>query len=248
MNNILLKTSNNQFKIVKRFVYVFLLILFIPVILYFFSLQIVYANNVSYKNISVNCDNELDAEIYTVLDEACQKIIKSELYDSTIYYRFYLSSDYSAFHIFSPLTPGAFANANPYFVLFSKTNVKNNLITKNVSKPNQRKLADVISHEMTHKLIWNKIGFIKSKLLPMWKIEGYCDYISGASTINTDTALYLYANNKMPDNPMYGYSIAHACVKYLIEEEKMTYMDILGKEISQEQILKQILKNKTFQH
>lgn len=44
-------------------------------------------------------------------------------------------------------------------------------------------LSRVIAHERTHGLIRARYGVLTDLRLPAWKREGYCDYVSGGSTL-----------------------------------------------------------------
>lgn len=58
-----------------------------------------------------------------------------------------------------------------------------------------RTLASIIAHETTHGMIRRRFGFYADAIYPTWLTEGYCDYISGESTLSTAEVARLEATD-----------------------------------------------------
>lgn len=59
-----------------------------------------------------------------------------------------------------------------------------------------RDLSGVIAHERTHVLIRQRFGLLAARLYPTWVVEGYCDHVSGRSTLSDATAAQLIAKGR----------------------------------------------------
>lgn len=48
----------------------------------------------------------------------------------------------------------------------------------------ERALSAVLTHEFAHRLIWRRFGVVAAASFPQWKVEGYCDYVAGESSLS----------------------------------------------------------------
>ena len=57
----------------------------------------------------------------------------------------------------------------------------------------KRRLSSVVAHERTHMLVRVHLGWVRALTLPLWKSEGYADYVAGDSTLSAAEAERLRA-------------------------------------------------------
>ncbi|QZD95557.1 hypothetical protein [Qipengyuania gelatinilytica] len=67
----------------------------------------------------------------------------------------------------------------------------------------ERTLGSVLAHEFTHGLIRRRFGILRSMAFPQWKVEGYCDYVAGESTLSDEQAAALKSSGT--DSPALVY-------------------------------------------
>ena len=80
-----------------------------------------------------------------------------------------------------PRSPGAFGVS---MVLTGNTvlnhcDIVNNICTNDQPSFNQRPMHAVLAHECMHHLLIRDLGVIAYLRLPVWKNEGYCEYVAG---------------------------------------------------------------------
>ena len=115
-------------------------------------------------------------------------------------------------------------------VFINETNVGQDLVFRKAPENNQRSLSGVVSHEVTHLLIRNKFGYLKNLTMPVWKREGYCEYVSGGSTLDHETGVRLWKANPQ-DGTGYQYFKYYLMVKYLLETERLTVEELFTRDI-----------------
>jgi hypothetical protein len=104
------------------------------------------------------------------------------------------------------------------------------LVFRDAPANNQRSLSGVIAHETTHLLIRNRVGYWRNLRLPVWKREGYCEYVAGRSTLSYEEGVRLWKQNPQ-DGTGYQYFKYYMLVKYLLEHDKLTVNELVFTDI-----------------
>ena len=60
-------------------------------------------------------------------------------------------------------------------------------------------------HEVAHSLIENHLGILKNKMLPVWKAEGYCEFIAHESSIDETTGLEMFKKEQDDGSKSFKY-------------------------------------------
>ncbi len=81
-------------------------------------------------------------------------------------------------------------------MVVNRSSVLTDQIWNSVDSLPARDLSGVIAHERTHTLIRRRFGLVGSRLYPTWVVEGYCDHVSGSSTLSDKTATHLIAQGR----------------------------------------------------
>ena len=228
---------NKKIKILKWFLkaatITYIIIIILP--------QLLFANNLEYKSFSVYYhSNDISIEnLKLVLDKSEELLKNTELYKAEVKQNIFVCSSFNEFSFFALLSRKAFAVNYPITqnIFLSKSSVSKNMISRNDNRNNKRTLSGVITHETTHSLLENKLGVIKYKLLPSWKNEGYCDFISNESSFDEIEGLKDICNDKEnSDIPSFKYFKYRMITKYLFEDKKMSIEKFLKNDFDMEKL------------
>lgn len=226
--------------------------------------QQLFASKLNYKEFTVYSNNKIDNNIKDILDNAMSLVQKSELYDSRYKYNIILC--YNSFY--NKIEDQIFGNGPAAKTALNDVKIKvridpkNNLAFITFHKACEANLTELIAHEMTHCLQYEKYGILKFnpfKHPEVWKIEGYPEYISkqtelsrkGYSLIN-DIDRYVTLESKAIDFwilssaggcevPNYYYK-GRLMMEYLIDIKHLSYDQILKDTVSEKTVYQQMIK------
>ncbi len=145
--------------------------------------QKLFAQRITYKQFTVYSNQEIDAGIKAVLDDATILAGKSELYDPGYSYNIILCNK-SIYNKIDGALFGVGRTAGSRLhnvIIMVGIDVKKNLAFTTFHKACTQNLSVVISHEMIHCLQAHKYGIWKFNPFRhpvFWKLEGYPEYIS----------------------------------------------------------------------
>jgi len=187
--------------------------------------QVLFSNSIDYKNFSVYYhSNNIDiSKMESVLDKSAKLLSESDIYNAEKKQKIFLCTNFEEFTFFALRSRKSFAVNYPLIqnIFLSQSDISENTIQRNASENNLRTLSGVIAHETTHSLLEDKLGILKYKLLPSWKNEGYCDYVSKESSYDEELGWnQICQNNKEDTSPSYRYFKYQTYVQFLLQEEK----------------------------
>lgn len=81
-------------------------------------------------------------------------------------------------------------------IVVNRSSVATDQVWNSVDSFPARDLSGVIAHERTHALIRQRFGLLRSRLYPTWLVEGYCDHVSGSSSLSDEAAARLIAEGR----------------------------------------------------
>ena len=209
-----------------------------------------YANKTTHNNFTVFHNKTFDPTLLTKLDQATELLKASEFYNPNLHFEVCLNDGSKYPKLIKTLRGQAFAwGFYDKVVLRGTANFKDNYVGLNGYKWN---LTQLVAHEMTHCLQFDKLGFCKSKPIaniPNWKWEGYAEYISRQNADQKDLSKNIerliktdkkkweikFADRSIAPREYYDY---WTLIQYCIEIKKMTYKQILA-DTASEQIVKQ---------
>jgi hypothetical protein len=136
-----------------------------------------YANKTTHYNLAVFHNKTLNPTLLVKLDEATELLKVSGFYNSKLYLDICLNDGSKYPKLIRAMRGQAFAGGfYDKVVLQGTANYQNNYIKLNGYKWN---LTQLLAHEMTHCLQFDKLGLWKSNPvanIPNWKWEGYAQY------------------------------------------------------------------------
>ena len=211
----------------------YLIITFFPTFL--------FANKLEYKNFSVYYhSNDINInELKLVLDKS-EKLLKgTELFKIGITQDIFICSSYNEFTFFAPISRKAYGINNPISqnIFLTKSSISGNYILRNGDENNKYSLSGVIAHETVHSLLRNELGLLKYKLLPLWKNEGYCDFIANESSFDEKKGLTDICNDEVnSESASFKYFKFRKITQYLFEDRKVSLNKYLDEDFDLENI------------
>lgn len=221
-----------------------------PVIIYILLLsfpQVLFAHETSYRNFTVYSREPLDQNIYPVLDKVQSRLATAEINDPQVRTRIFLTNDFGFYSWLSLRLGGnsfgkGFAALPTSNVFINKSDSVRDLVLRNAPENNQRSLSGVIAHETTHLLIRRKFGYWRNLGIPVWKKEGYAEYVAGGSTLPYDAGVRMWKQNPQ-DGTGYQYFKYYMLVKYLLEHEKLSVEDIFNRDFDTRLLEEKVLNS-----
>ncbi len=212
-----------------------------------------YANKTTHNNYSVFHNKTLDPALLTSLDNATECLKTSEFYNPTLQLDICLNDGSKYPKLMQMLRGQAFAwGFYNKVVLQGNVNCTENYVELNGYKWN---LTQLLAHEMTHCLQFNKLGFWKSNPvanIPDWKWEGYAEYVSRQNKDQTDLAKNIerfistdknsweirFADSTIAPREYYKRWIL---VQYCLNIKKMSYKKLLADTASEHQVKQEMM-------
>jgi hypothetical protein len=212
-----------------------------------------YANKTTHNNYTIFHNKALDPTLTIKLDQATDFLKASEFYNSKLQLDICLNDGSKYPKLIQALRGQAFAwGFYKKVVLQGTANYKNNYVELNGYKWN---LTQLLAHEMTHCLQFDKLGFWKSKPIaniPNWKWEGYAEYISRQNNDQKDLSNNI-ARLIATDKNNWGINFADSTiapreyfdywtlVQYCMDIKKMNYKQILADTTSEQTVRQQMV-------
>ncbi len=221
--------------------------------------QSLFANKIEHQKFKVYYVGEIDKDgLKIMLDNAYQLIEHSELHDTKFVFRIFLAHNNFFNKIEDLQGKGPIARATAGNIAVKQPiDIENNLIKSSGSNAN---LTEIIVHEMVHNLQGNKYGllnFSPIKHPPMWKLEGYPEYISrrnliksGDYSLRFEISRFVELEKNSKDGfvevvkghfmPNYYYK-GRLMVEYLMDIKGFTYDEILKDKRSETEVFDELL-------
>jgi len=213
-----------------------------------------YANKTTHNNYTIFHNKPIDQTLTIKLDKATELLKASEFYNSKLQLDICLNDGSKYPKLMQIIRGKAFAwGFYDKVVLQGTSNVNGNYIELNGYKWN---LTQLLAHEMTHCLQFDKLGLWKSKPLaniPNWKWEGYAEYVSRQNTDQKDLSKNIarllatdkknwaikFADSTIAPREYYDY---WTLVQYCMDIKKMNYKQVLADTISEQTIRQEMMR------
>ena len=214
---------------------------------------LIYANKTTHNNFTVFYNKTLDPTLLTKLDQASELLKGSEFYNPKLHLEICLNDGSKYPKLIRTIRGQAFGwGFYDKVVMQGNANFKDNYVELNGYKWN---LTQLIAHEMTHCLQFDKLGFCKSKPIaniPNWKWEGYAEYISrqyaDQKDLSKNIERLIATNKKNWEIKFADRSIAPreyydnwTLIQYCMDIKKMTYSQILADTKSEQTVRQEML-------
>ncbi len=167
---------------------------------------VLFANQVTYKNFTVYSQQVLGSDIQVVLDDIQAALGTSEIYDPALKHSIFFGYGNAPFRAVQDvrwwllsvtvgLSPALTYNASapPHFshvISFRIPDVENDVLL-HPERLTPINMTHVLTHEVVHTLLTSRIGLERIPRVPLWKQEGYGDYIAASTNILADPSYRL---------------------------------------------------------
>jgi hypothetical protein len=213
-----------------------------------------YANKTTHNNFTVYHNTNLDPLLTSQLDNARNLLKTSEFYNDKLNLNICLNDGSKYTDIIKAIRGQAFAwGFYDKVVLQGTMNCKGNYLELNGYKWN---LTQLLAHEMTHCIQFDKLGLWKSKPIANidnWKWEGYAEYISRQNDEQKDLLINIarligtdknnweitFTDSTIAPREYYDY---WTLVQYCMDIKKMTYKEILTDTTSEQTVRQEMMK------
>ncbi len=207
-----------------------------------------YANKTTHNNYSIYHNKTLDPKLTSTLDQATILLKTSELYNDNLKLDICLNDGSNYPTLIKAIRGKAFAwGFYDKVVMQGTMNCQENFVELNGYKWN---LTQLLAHEMTHCLQFDKFGFFKSKPvadIPNWKWEGYAEYVSRQNSNQKDLRKNLdrlqqsgkntweitFEDSTITPREYYNY---WTMVQYCLDVKQLTYQQLLKDKTSESEI------------
>ena len=206
--------------------------------------QMLFANSATHGHFTVYSNGLIDKNVVSVLDAAEERLQTSPLYDTSVSRSVYLTDSHGIYALLSHKAYRSFGNTAPLIgnVFINRSDSEQDMVFINRLRDNTRSLSGVIAHEITHLFIRKKYGQFSSMFIPTWKIEGYCEYVAGSSTLTYDEGVALWKAQPTEDTG-YQYFKFHMMVKQLLDTESMSVDDLFDSNLDEGEVAAKTLQN-----
>lgn len=170
-------------------------------------------------------------EITKQIDRAVKLLSKSIVHSSTHTYYVYLVNSPTLYLLLGPdFSSGSFARTNLFNnVLIRRCDTGLSSCFSESPVFNKRPLWALIAHEITHINLRHRLGFYHELIMPIWKKEGYADYIAQNSSYNVQEAKVL--PDYVRQSHAYAYYQYRQAVGFALETLKMDELEFLKSDI-----------------
>jgi hypothetical protein len=212
-----------------------------------------YASKTTQNNITVFHIGALDPTILARLADANELLKASEYYNPNLHFDICLNDGSKYPEFMRAIRGQAFAwGFYDKVVMQGTANYTDNFVELNGYKWN---LTQLVAHEMTHCLQFDKLGFWKSNPIanvPDWKWEGYAEYVSRQNNDQKDLSYNLnrlIAIDKSNWEVTFDdgtiapreYYVYWTLVQYCIDIKNMSYQELLADTTSDETVRQEMM-------
>ena len=152
-----------------------------------------FAHQLEYRNFTVYSDEDMRGRIEPILAGVDAQLSASELNDPSLRYDLFLGHDNAAFlaldrtrwTVLTKVTgisrsPNYATGWPPYLsqvVILDAPDPEHDALLRPGWRP-RLNMTHILTHESGHMQVFNKLGLKTSMALPMWKAEGYPEYLA----------------------------------------------------------------------
>lgn len=199
--------------------------------------QILFPYSISYKNINIYSNTNISSSIYSLIDTVNSKLRQSEFFTKKITHNIFICNNQLLYSILSYPSKSTFAGNNILTgnILIAKADIDNNQSYR-LMDDKSRELSNLMTHEITHSLLYNYLGFRNYFKLPKWKNEGYCDFIAKSSTLDRKTEIESICAGKNEKS----YSYYRLAIEYIMEGKKLSMKEIIKQNFDYNKIIEKV--------
>ena len=245
--------KKRYFKFILKIVLASLLVVLIYISTLLFP-QFLFRYSTSKANLTIYSDTPIPEGFKTCIGSVMYRVRRSAFYDPSNSYNVFICNTPWRFYYFTTIKYKvgglnySFLNQNSFIRPCDMNNNRLYNPTNGMPILGDRTLAYFIAHEVTHGMTGKKVGRLRLWDEPLWKVEGYADYI-GKGTIDFNNYLIKFKNHdrEMDYNKSGLYCEYHLMVAYLFDVKGISQEDLFNQNIKEEDVRKELYQLKTRQ-
>jgi hypothetical protein len=229
------------------------IIIFIALAALILNPQILFAQNVTYRDFTIYSKDTIPKNYKTIIDYAIELIKTSEIYEPNQKLNIFLCDETMYNEIDTKLLGPAMSRCvNDNILLKVQADFDKNVL---VGWNSKRNLKKTIAHEAIHFYQMKKIGMLKFNPLihpPTWKTEGYPEYIANQEDLKTKEYDLKNSIKKVEEYEKAGdhwvetepgqldplvYYKGRVMIEYLIDVRHLAYTEILNKNLLENEVM-----------
>ncbi|HWE39359.1 MAG TPA: hypothetical protein VG406_22605 [Isosphaeraceae bacterium] len=122
----------------------------------------------------------------------------------------------------------------------NRVDVAGGVVFREAPDHGRRPLVGVIAHERVHALLERRYGALACSRMPTWKIEGYCEYVGGGTTIDAEEGKRLVRERRRDESGPARYFRHFIMVKYLLDVEGLDVDAVMAREFDEAEVLERV--------
>ena len=215
-------------------------VLGIAYLLLIFNPNLLFAHSLRIGPFDIHSDRPIAKQVRDVAANAERRLAASPLYADDQRFEIFIAEDDWRRWLLNPRGAKAFG-AHIIFtgkIILNRCDIEANRIFNDRPLYNVRPLHSVIAHECTHRMIRERLGLLGALRLPTWKDEGYCEYVSGDPSFDTERAIEMLADGQAHDSPAFRYACWLLAVRHLLDEREVSVNDFFADDLNYEEELR----------
>jgi len=241
-----------------------------------------FAHRLEHGNLVVYSNQDLGAGIDPILREVDRRLASSEINAPAISHRIFFGHDAPVFgalqrartEIFfrtigmkpSPTYNASWPPHISHVVTFDVPDTAHDALRRS-AWPEKLNMTHILTHEVAHTLVLAKLAIPNTARLPMWKAEGYPEYVamsairsqpgyslraSVARILATDLPLepmrydcigQSYLEDENEDSWHTCYYLARVLVEYVLDRKGLSFGELAQPSISESETLRELLRD-----
>lgn len=156
-----------------------------------------------------------------LLSQIRAEISVSEIHDSKKKFKIFICNSKALYTFLGPLSRDGFGFI--YLnIIIAHADLETNMAKAYRAKHNTRSFTSVATHEICHKMIRDKFGFLSGHTKPKWLQEGYCEYIAKESTFPENLGYEMIAKGKADKSNSFKYFEYRKMVEFYLDKKGYT--------------------------
>lgn len=161
----------------------------------FFFPYPLFPHHAQFAGFSVHSDREIPADLEPVFADARRRVEMMELYRGAIPLRVFICRSHRRFAFLVRLAGKRYAGQGLLISVagnaFLSEAGMGAVGRRNRGHPAHSRLegswSAAVAHEVAHHLVFEELGFKKTRMMPAWKSEGYADFMANRASTASDS-------------------------------------------------------------
>jgi hypothetical protein len=210
------------------------------------------------ENFNIYSDSEITSP-ELLIKSFNDRLKVCEIFNKDLEHNIYISSSENKFSFLAKITGSAYPAQGFNINYLNKIFISESFISevhkdrKAVNKLTpysalEGNMTETICHEIIHSYVYDRLGAEKYALVPFWKQEGYAEYAANISIKEKDSSynfndridIYLDDDFWGNNTAVKDYYESELLVEHLIENEGMTFNELMNDSITYKHALKNL--------